>query len=557
MTSPLPSPANRTSAAQPAPSQDPIGALMLRQRREVVGVGKPREAFAQGEKVTDLGEIARILQGCMQADDENDDLVVELLMLESLMKSLPLQSEELLEALGDLGDEVREGLILPNMINIAALRQRTQRIRQHIGHVASRVSAALVLFLTGLPLFVQPAAAADEERGYAVAAAPVVRVIDSATGQGMGGVQIKTMEERLLGVTDGQGQATLGEGYMETDLLSLEKDGYEMYLLDRTQLSSRNIVSMKPNAGGASMAQAPGASGASAVTAPRRPSATVKPPTALKAPTPPNMAHADGHAPVVTAPKLPARPAAPTIKLPPRPRPKAADLHARVTAPAAPVVRPGQPGIAGGEPMAMAPSPELHLPVRPAAPKHMAAAPHKPAMHAPKAPARVAAAPSAAHEATINLPARPRVPAMGHASTMEATPREQPHVAIPRRMPRPRVEAAAGGTYYRVQPGDSLSKIAKRTLGSTRRWPELFAANRRSISNPRFIRVGQTLILPSHDAPAAGATYVVRPGDCLFNIASSQLGAGSKWKSIWQLNKDRIRDVRFIYPGQRLTLPLA
>ena len=112
---------------------------------------------------------------------------------------------------------------------------------------------------------------------------------------------------------------------------------------------------------------------------------------------------------------------------------------------------------------------------------------------------------------------------------------------------------------YTVKPGDSLSKIAKRTLGSTRRWPELFAANRDKVSNPRFIRVGQTLVLPSHDAPmaAAGATYIVRRGDCLFSIASAQLGAGTKWKSIWQMNKDRVRDARFIYPGQRLTLPRA
>ncbi len=56
MTAPLNPHASRTSAAQPAPSQDSIGALMVRQRREVIGVGKSRDEYAQvGEKITDLG----------------------------------------------------------------------------------------------------------------------------------------------------------------------------------------------------------------------------------------------------------------------------------------------------------------------------------------------------------------------------------------------------------------------------------------------------------------------------------------------------------------------
>ncbi len=554
------------------PPADAIGAFMVRQRPEVVSAGKKHGDAPSGDKITDLGEIARILMGCLTTDKDDDDLVFELLMLESMLNDTPLKSEELLAQLGALGDEVREGMLPPGMINVAALRRRTRRIRQHLGGFASRVSAALLMFLTGLP-FAGEAQAADEE-GYAVANAPVVRVIDATSGQGMAGVQIKTMEERLLGVTDATGQATLAEGFMETDLLSLEKDGYEMYLLDRSQLSSRNIVSMKPLKGAMAAAPAPGAHGAGAghQPAPAKPASKPQAMPAVKAPTPPKgpegpkVARGDGHGtPHLVAPKPPTRPTAPTIRLPVRPKPtKAAEVHARAASPT--MHEHGVPGIA--HPVA---SPEVQLPTRPkapaalpaaahAAPAHAPAA-HAPAAHAPRAHGAVRtaahhAAPSAAHEGAMSLPARPRRPAMAHGDSHASAPRETPHVAIPRRMPRPRVESAhqGGGAYYRVKPGDSLSLIAQRTLGSAKKWPQLYAANRDRVTNPRFIRAGQTLVLPTQ---AGGASYVVKPGDCLFTIASSQLGSGTRWASIWQMNKDKIRDARFIFPGQVLTLPTA
>ncbi|NBI28541.1 bifunctional 2',3'-cyclic-nucleotide 2'-phosphodiesterase/3'-nucleotidase [Chengkuizengella marina] len=51
-------------------------------------------------------------------------------------------------------------------------------------------------------------------------------------------------------------------------------------------------------------------------------------------------------------------------------------------------------------------------------------------------------------------------------------------------------------------------------------------------------------------------TYVVQSGDNLWKIASTHLGDGSKWESIYELNKDVIgNNPHLIVPGQKLILP--
>ncbi|MHC4660133.1 MAG: LysM peptidoglycan-binding domain-containing protein [Planctomycetota bacterium] len=48
---------------------------------------------------------------------------------------------------------------------------------------------------------------------------------------------------------------------------------------------------------------------------------------------------------------------------------------------------------------------------------------------------------------------------------------------------------------YKVQPGDSLSRIASRTLGSSGKWKKIARLN--GIDNPRLIRIGQVLKIPA------------------------------------------------------------
>ena len=49
---------------------------------------------------------------------------------------------------------------------------------------------------------------------------------------------------------------------------------------------------------------------------------------------------------------------------------------------------------------------------------------------------------------------------------------------------------------YTVQPGDTLSKIAKQTLGDANAYHEIFNLNRDQLSDPDKIKPGQVLKLP-------------------------------------------------------------
>lgn len=130
---------------------------------------------------------------------------------------------------------------------------------------------------------------------------------------------------------------------------------------------------------------------------------------------------------------------------------------------------------------------------------------------------------------------------------------------------QPSSEPARTARTYRVQPGDSLSRIASRELGSSSRMKELMGLN--SITDPDRIFVGQELKLPggaapaavvarpvAASAPAAGeGVYVVRAGEVLGAIAQRELGRSSRYAEIVSLNPgldpDRITE------GQRLRMP--
>lgn len=53
-----------------------------------------------------------------------------------------------------------------------------------------------------------------------------------------------------------------------------------------------------------------------------------------------------------------------------------------------------------------------------------------------------------------------------------------------------------GSRTYTVVAGDSLSKIAKKLLGSANRWKEIHALNADAIPNPDLIKPGQVLEIP-------------------------------------------------------------
>lgn len=61
----------------------------------------------------------------------------------------------------------------------------------------------------------------------------------------------------------------------------------------------------------------------------------------------------------------------------------------------------------------------------------------------------------------------------------------------------PRAEPEPEFTFYTIVSGDSLSRIAKKFYGNANLWPTLFEANREVIKNPDLIYPGQQIRVPS------------------------------------------------------------
>lgn len=55
--------------------------------------------------------------------------------------------------------------------------------------------------------------------------------------------------------------------------------------------------------------------------------------------------------------------------------------------------------------------------------------------------------------------------------------------------------------------------------------------------------------------PAGARTYTVASGDSLSKIAQREYGDASKWRTIYEANRDKIKNPDLIHPGQVLTIP--
>ncbi len=146
---------------------------------------------------------------------------------------------------------------------------------------------------------------------------------------------------------------------------------------------------------------------------------------------------------------------------------------------------------------------------------------------------------------------------------------------------------------YTVQPGDTLTSIARKTMGSgsAASVAAIFKANSATLKNEHSLRVGQTLNIPSETCPTpapggdlvgppaptrladAGPsrqaaprtierastrlsrTYEVQPRDTLSKIAKRELGSPQRYKEIEALNRDVLGRRGQLQPGMKLKLP--
>jgi len=94
--------------------------------------------------------------------------------------------------------------------------------------------------------------------------------------------------------------------------------------------------------------------------------------------------------------------------------------------------------------------------------------------------------------------------------------------------PAASVDAPDAPVLYVVQPGDTLSGLAGRFLGSTRRYLDLYEANRDILSSPDDLQVGMRLKIPQVHATEVRVTPASEPGsDSSGGTSRSITGTGS------------------------------
>jgi uncharacterized protein (TIGR02594 family) len=169
--------------------------------------------------------------------------------------------------------------------------------------------------------------------------------------------------------------------------------------------------------------------------------------------------------------------------------------------------------------------------------------------------------------------APPQAPAPQPAAQQGPAPQPAAQQAPAPQAAQPPATAAAVRT-YQVRSGDTLGAIAQRLLGNSERWREIAQLN--GITDPRALRVGQSLRIPGEASRGQGAAagqpaaptsesatpasaqpatveYRVRAGDTLAEIAQRLLGNADRWQEIARASG--ISDPRSLRIGQVLRVP--
>lgn len=132
---------------------------------------------------------------------------------------------------------------------------------------------------------------------------------------------------------------------------------------------------------------------------------------------------------------------------------------------------------------------------------------------------------------------------------MDTTPAP---VAAPETTPSTPAASSGSGESYTVQHGDTLMRIAFEHYGDLYKWKSIFEANRNVIKDPNVITPGTVLTLAgggSGPATPAGEKYQIKHGDTLGKISSQVYGTQSKWKKIWENNRATIPNPNKIFAG--------
>lgn len=123
----------------------------------------------------------------------------------------------------------------------------------------------------------------------------------------------------------------------------------------------------------------------------------------------------------------------------------------------------------------------------------------------------------------------------------------------PAATPEPEPQATLSSSDYTVQVGDTLMKIAFETYGDLYQWKKIYEENKEKISNPNAITPGIVLKLESPSTAVSidrnGDKYLIKRGDTLGTISEDVYGTKTKWRKIFENNKQLIHDPNRIFAG--------
>jgi nucleoid-associated protein YgaU len=141
--------------------------------------------------------------------------------------------------------------------------------------------------------------------------------------------------------------------------------------------------------------------------------------------------------------------------------------------------------------------------------------------------------------------------------------------------------ATAVPATYTVVAGDTLGEISLRVLGTSRRAPEIYEANRAQMKSEDDLSIGQVLVMPGAAKPtareqranrlsastntqpvttttmrqAAGRSHTVQSGDTLGEISLAYLGTSRRSGEIFEANRDVLKSPDALVVGQVLAIP--
>lgn len=129
---------------------------------------------------------------------------------------------------------------------------------------------------------------------------------------------------------------------------------------------------------------------------------------------------------------------------------------------------------------------------------------------------------------------------------------------------------------YVIRPGDTLSNIAARELGTASLADNIFLSNRDVILDPDHLMVGMKIKLPAQESVSGygevssgsdssssprrptqglGRVHRVARGDTMSSIALQYYGSSSAWRFLYEANKSVVPDPNRLSVGTELTIP--